>query len=94
MGKPRSVVEIVEECRKLSVMAGKDFYKCLEEKGLLKRIPKPAPIKEPVFTIPEMPNKNPPVKEPEFTIPETPEKKPKKKKPPIEIQPIPIEYAK
>ena len=91
VGKPRSVVDVVDECRKLSVVEGKDFYKCLEEKGLLKRVPKPAPVKEPVFTIPELPGKE---KEPVFGIPELPDKKRRKKKPPIEMQPIPIDYAK
>jgi hypothetical protein len=90
VGKSRSVVDIVEECRKLSVVKGKNFYKCLEEKGLLKPIftvpGKPDKVKKPVFRIPE--------EEPGFTIPEKPDKKHRKKRPPIETQPIPIDYAK
>jgi hypothetical protein len=67
--------EIIEECRKLAVMRGENFIKCLEEKGLLKR------PREPVFTTPGWPDK-------ERKEHPDKERRDDKRKPPIRILPV------
>jgi hypothetical protein len=66
MSKSKSnkrISDIIEECRKLAVITGKHFIKCLEEKGVLKPVPK-----EPVFTIPGWPEKERRKKKPPIEI--------------------------
>ena len=68
--------EIIEECRKLAVIKGKNFIECLEEKGLLKR------PREPVFTTPGWPEKDERKERPDK------ERRDDKRKPPVRILPV------